>query len=63
MKRALRLAILVVLAGLALELLSILWLTPGTFLAFVFIGVPLVALGLAIFLRGLWRLPSMRKIP
>lgn len=44
-----------VFAGLVIELLSLLVSTPGTFLLFVGLGLPLLAAGPILFLRDLWR--------
>jgi len=42
-----------VILGLVIEGITIFWNSPGSFLAFAFLGVGLVALGIALFLLSL----------
>jgi hypothetical protein len=53
--KRLRLAIVLVLIGVLSELIALLDLVPPTFLAFVFIGLPCMALGVLIYLVHVWR--------
>lgn len=53
MERRLRFAGLLALLGLLVEALALLWNHPTAFLAFAMIGVPLVLLGVLVFLLSL----------
>ncbi len=45
----LRIAVLLVLVGVATEFIAVASLTPGTFLTFVLLGVPCMLLGVLIY--------------
>ncbi len=49
-ERRIRLAGILVAAGLVVQLVSFLWIHPLAFLAFLLIGLPLVALGILVYL-------------
>jgi hypothetical protein len=53
MERWLRIAGVVVLLGLLVEVLALRWVHPAAFLVFAFIGIPIAALGIAIYLYSL----------
>lgn len=57
---ALRRAAVVTTCGLALELLAAVRWSPATFIVSAALGVPLVLLGGAMFLRAVWRLMKER---
>jgi hypothetical protein len=48
-----RLSATLVILGLLIEGITIFWNSPGSFLAFAFLGVGFVALGVALFLLSL----------
>jgi hypothetical protein len=50
-----RRALLLILLGLVVQVFSLYELTPGTFLLFAGITVPLVSAGIFTFLRLVWR--------
>lgn len=52
---AVRRALLLIVAGLAVALVCVLRVTPATFVLFAALGLPLVGLGMLIFLRVVWR--------
>jgi hypothetical protein len=52
-QRRVRIAAILVFAGLLVELLTLLWLHPLAFLTSAFIGAPLVGLGILVFLYSL----------
>jgi hypothetical protein len=58
--RALRRAAVVTTCGLALELVSAVRWSPATFILSATVGVPLVLVGGAMFLRAVWRLMKER---
>lgn len=45
----LRLSVLLICVGIVTELISVVSLTPPTFLAFVIVGIPCMALGVLIY--------------
>ena len=49
-ERRLRLSGLLIIAGLAIQLGTLFWNHPLTFLAFIVLGTPLVALGIVVYL-------------
>jgi hypothetical protein len=53
MERWLRIAGAVVLVGLLVEVLALRWTHPAAFLVFAFIGIPIAALGITIYLYAL----------
>ncbi len=50
-----RTALVCVLAGAFVELMGIVWFSPGTFIAMACVGLPLTLLGIGIFVRMVWR--------
>ena len=52
-------ALMLTIVGLVVEIFCLLELTPGSFLAFAGFGVPLIGLGLLLFLHTVWR--TLRK--
>jgi hypothetical protein len=50
-----RRALLLIMLGLVVQLFALHELTPGTFLLFAGISVPLVSAGIFVFLRHVWR--------
>jgi hypothetical protein len=54
-KRSLLTAGGLILFALALELVSIVYLSPHTFVIFAFIGVPALLAGVGVFVVALWR--------
>jgi hypothetical protein len=50
-----RRALLLILLGLVVEVFTLYELTPGTFLLFVGVSVPLVGAGVFVFMRLVWR--------
>lgn len=50
-----RRALLLIAAGLVVTLLCVLKVTPATFVLFAALGLPLVGLGVLLFLRVVWR--------
>jgi hypothetical protein len=59
-ERALRRAAVVTTCGLGLELLAAINWSPATFVLSAAVGLPLVLLGGAMFLRAVWRLMKER---
>jgi hypothetical protein len=53
MQRRVRMAAMLISAGLLVELLALRWSHPMAFLAFALIGIPLVGAGLLAFLYSL----------
>lgn len=53
MKRRIRLAAGLLTAGLLIELVSLLWSHPMAFLASTLLGIPLVGVGILVFLYSL----------
>lgn len=49
-----------VVGGLVVEMVCLWDMTPGTFVIFASLGVPLVLLGILLFVVGLWRLPPTK---
>jgi hypothetical protein len=58
MNRRLRVAGIFVLLGLLVEVVALRWVHPAAFLVFAFIGIPLLLLGMAIYLYSLVSLRS-----
>jgi hypothetical protein len=58
--RALRRSALVAGCGLAVELVSAIHWTPATFIVSAAVGLPLVLVGGAMFLRAVWRVMKER---
>jgi apolipoprotein N-acyltransferase len=54
-ERRLRVAGILVAAGLIVQLVSFAWIHPLAFMAFAAIGLPLVALGIILFLLAILR--------
>lgn len=50
-----RAALVLILAGTFVQFLCIWDPTPGTFVAFACLGIPLTLIGIAIFVRMVWR--------
>ena len=51
----LRIAIVLMFIGIVCELIALLHLTPPTFLAFAFIGIPCMGIAMLIYLVHVWR--------
>jgi hypothetical protein len=60
MERRLRIAGIFVLIGLLVEVVALRWVHPAAFLVFAFIGIPIAALGILIYL---YSVVSMRRLP
>lgn len=54
-ERRIRLASVLVAAGLIVQLVSFVWIHPLAFMAFAAIGLPLVAAGIVVFLLAILR--------
>jgi hypothetical protein len=52
---SIRRAALLVFAGLLVQLFAVVLFTPGTFVFAAAVGLPLVALGVILFLVAIWR--------
>jgi hypothetical protein len=50
-----RRALLLILLGLVVQVFSLYELTPGTFLLFAGVSLPLVSAGIFVFARHVWR--------
>ena len=50
-----RRALLLILLGLVVEVFTLYELTPGSFMLFVGVSVPLVGVGILVFVRAVWR--------
>jgi hypothetical protein len=57
MDNRLRIAGVLVLLGLVVELVSLRWLHPLAFMVLAFIGIPIMSLGILIYLYSLISLP------
>lgn len=60
-EKRIRVAALFVLAGLLVQLFSTLFWSPLTFIVFAVVGVPLVLLGVFLYVATLWRILKERK--
>ncbi len=60
-EKRIRIAALIVLAGLLVQLFSTLYWTPLTFVIFTALGVPLVLLGIVLYLSTVWKILKERK--
>jgi hypothetical protein len=60
-EKRIRVAALFVLAGLLVQLFSTLFWSPLTFVVFAMVGVPLVLLGVFLYVATLWRILKERK--
>ncbi|HVG57417.1 MAG TPA: hypothetical protein VNA24_02600 [Hyalangium sp.] len=60
-EKRIRVAALFVLAGLLVQLFSTLFWSPLTFVVFAVVGVPLVLLGVFLYVATLWRILKERK--
>ncbi len=60
-EKRIRKAALLVLAGLLVQLFTTLFWTPLTFVVFAVVGVPLVLLGVLLYVATLWRILKERK--
>lgn len=56
-----RVAALLVLAGLLVQLGAFLYWTPLTFVVFAMVGMPLVLLGVLVYVATVWRILKERK--
>ncbi|MFZ3214733.1 MAG: hypothetical protein WCC21_02500 [Candidatus Acidiferrales bacterium] len=52
-QRLLRIASVLVIAGLGLEIISLLWFHPISFVLFAFVAVSLIGLGILVYLASL----------
>ena len=52
-RRLLRIASVLVIVGLGLEIISLLWFHPLSFVLFAFVAVSLIGLGMLVFLASL----------
>lgn len=58
---AVRRALLLIVGGLVPALICTLKVTPATFVAFAALGLPLVGVGVLLFLRAIWRVLRERE--
>jgi hypothetical protein len=63
LERCLRIAGVLVLLGLLVEVVALRWVHPAAFLVFAFIGIPIASLGIAIYLYSLVSLRSSASTP
>lgn len=56
-----RVAALLVLAGLLVQLFAFIHWTPLTFVVFAMVGMPLVVLGVLVYAATVWRILKERK--
>jgi hypothetical protein len=56
-EKRLRIGGVFVLLGLLVELVALRWVHPAAFLVFAFIGIPILSLGIVIYLYSLVSLP------
>jgi len=56
-EKRLRIGGVFVLLGLVVELVALRWVHPAAFLVFAFIGIPILSLGIVIYLYSLVSLP------
>ena len=54
----LRIAGVIVLVGLLVELVALRWIHPLAFMVLAFVGIPIMSLGIAIYLYSLISLPK-----
>jgi hypothetical protein len=59
MQQRLRIAGILVLIGLLVEAAALRWVHPAAFLVFAFIGIPIVGLGIVIYLYSVVSLRSL----
>lgn len=59
--RSVRRALLLILVGLVPTLICAIEVTPTTFVAFAVIGMPLIGVGVLVFLRAVWRVLRERE--
>jgi hypothetical protein len=59
LEKRLRLAGVFVLLGLVVEVAALRWVHPAAFLVFAFVGIPLAAFGILIYLYSLLSLRSL----
>ncbi len=60
-EKRIRMAALSVLAGLLVQLFATLFWSPLTFVVFAAVGVPLVLLGVLLYVVTVWRILQERK--
>jgi uncharacterized membrane protein YidH (DUF202 family) len=60
-EKRIRVAALLVLAGLLVQLGATLFWSPLTFVVFASVGVPLVLLGVLLYVATVWRILKERK--
>ncbi len=60
-EKRIRVAALIVLAGLLVQLFTTLFWSPLTFVVFAVVGVPLVLFGVFLYVSTLWRILKERK--
>ncbi|MFP2962980.1 hypothetical protein ACLEPN_35725 [Myxococcus sp. 1LA] len=60
-EKRIRVAALLVLAGLLVQLAAFLHWTPLTFVVFAMVGMPLVLLGVLVYVATVWRILKDRK--
>ncbi|MDQ3266607.1 MAG: hypothetical protein M3Y59_23655 [Myxococcota bacterium] len=60
-EKRIRVAALIILAGLLVQLFSTLYWTPLTFVIFAALGVPLVLVGILLYLSTVWKILKERK--
>ncbi len=58
MEKRLRIAGIFVLVGLLVELIALRWVHPAAFLVLAFVGIPVMSLGIVIYLYSLISLPT-----
>ncbi|MEA2327761.1 MAG: hypothetical protein QOE68_2720 [Thermoanaerobaculia bacterium] len=65
MEKRLRIAALLVIAGLVIELMTLFWSHPTAFLVFLFLGGSLIVLGVLVFCLSLlkWTVPRAAEAP
>jgi hypothetical protein len=61
-EKRIRRAALLVLAGLLVQLFATLYWTPLTFVLFTAVGVPLVLLGVLLYVLTVWRILKEQKV-
>ncbi|MBZ4401543.1 hypothetical protein VZQ01_09020 [Myxococcus faecalis] len=60
-EKRIRRAALLVLAGLCVQLFTTLFWSPLTFVVFTAVGVPLVLLGVGLYVVSVWKILKERK--
>jgi hypothetical protein len=58
MEKRLRIAGVFVLFGLLVELIALRWVHPAAFLILAFVGIPIMSLGIVIYLYSLISIPA-----